>query len=77
MNARSCNRSCWAALVLSVPIGLGLCRDRASAQEIPSLAGWQILLRSPGTHRGCVDLSQAHSGKGSGKICPPVPIPLA
>ena len=38
------------------------------AQEIPSLAGWQIALPTPGTHKACVDLTGPHGGKGSGKI---------
>lgn len=38
------------------------------AQEIPSIAGWQMNVPTPGTHRLCVDLSGPRSGKGSGKI---------
>ncbi len=40
----------------------------AAAQEIPTVAGWQIALPTPGTHRVCVDLSAPRAGKGCGKI---------
>ena len=53
---------------LSLPIGLVLFAGAATAQELPSLSGWQILLPSPGTHRACVDTAAPHGGKGSGKI---------
>ena len=38
------------------------------AQEVPSLAGWQIAMPTPESHRACVDLSAPRTGKGSGKI---------
>lgn len=40
----------------------------AAAQEIPAVAGWQIALPTPGTHRACVDMDAPHTGKGCGKI---------
>lgn len=40
----------------------------AGAQEVPSVSGWQIALPTPGTHRACLDLGGARSGKGCGKI---------
>jgi len=39
-----------------------------TAQEIPAMAGWQIGLPTPGTHRACIDLSAPRTGKGCGKI---------
>ncbi|MBI5684767.1 MAG: succinylglutamate desuccinylase/aspartoacylase family protein [Verrucomicrobia bacterium] len=41
---------------------------QAIAQEIPAVAGWQIGLPTPGTHRAGVDIHAPHSGKGCGKI---------
>ncbi|MCX6910497.1 MAG: M14-type cytosolic carboxypeptidase [Verrucomicrobia bacterium] len=38
------------------------------AQEIPTVAGWQIGLPTLGTHRACVDLGAPRTGKGCGKI---------
>jgi hypothetical protein len=40
----------------------------ATAQEPPAVAGWQIGLPTPGTHRACVDLGAPRTGKGCGKI---------
>jgi hypothetical protein len=41
---------------------------QAAAQEIPAVAGWQIGLPTPGTHRVGVDTRLPHSGKGCGQI---------
>lgn len=56
------------ASLLSLPIVLALSAVPAASQEIPALSGWQILIPTPGTHRGCVDMSAPHGGKGAGKI---------
>lgn len=40
----------------------------ATAQETPTLAGWNMLLTTAETHRACVDLAAPHGGKGCGKI---------
>jgi len=55
-------------VILPLAVGLGFCCTPAVGQEIPSLAGWQILVPSPATHRACVDMSAPHGGKGSGRI---------
>jgi len=40
----------------------------AAAQEIPSVAGWQIAMPTPASHRACVDLAAPRTGKSCGKI---------
>jgi len=40
----------------------------AAAQEISGVAGWQVGLPTPGTHRASVDISASRTGKGCGKI---------
>lgn len=49
-------------------LGVVLLCTPAAAQEIPALAGWNMLLTTAETHRACVDLAAPHSGKGAGKI---------
>ena len=56
-------RSLWL-----MPFGVVLFCTPAAAQEIPALAGWNMLLTTAETHRACVDIAGPQSGKGTGKI---------
>ena len=47
---------------------IAACANVAAAQEIPSVAGWQIAMPTPASHRACVDLTAARTGKSCGKI---------
>ena len=57
-----------ARTTLIVTLAVFTAWQMSVAQEIPSVAGWQISIPTPGTHKACVDLESPHSGKGSGKI---------